>query len=157
MCNIANLFATNIIKFDDKKHPPPPLNAWTMWIIRKNYFLEEQNLWHTLCRTLAENQKHQISGSQNYWFLIKEVCNNFFDQWILFSNVGKAKKTLKTFCPPITKPFLKNLIPPLYEGRGGRGEGEGFGLWHSVLSLLESQWKLRQQRDQNFPMEGKPL
>ena len=26
---------------------------------------------------------------------------------------------------------------------------------HPVLSLLESQWKQRQQ--QNFPMEGKPL
>ena len=26
-----------------------------------------------------------------------------------------------------------------------------------VLSLLESQWKLRQQYDQNFPMGGKPL
>ena len=26
---------------------------------------------------------------------------------------------------------------------------------HPVLSLLESQWKLRQQHDQNFPMEGK--
>ena len=28
---------------------------------------------------------------------------------------------------------------------------------HPVLSLLESQRKLRQQHDQNFPMEGKPL
>ena len=28
---------------------------------------------------------------------------------------------------------------------------------YPVLSLLESQWKLRQQHDQNFPMEGKPL
>ena len=28
---------------------------------------------------------------------------------------------------------------------------------HPVLSLLESQWKLRLQHDQNFPMEGKPL
>ena len=27
---------------------------------------------------------------------------------------------------------------------------------HSVVSLTESQWKLR-QHDQNFPMEGKPL
>ena len=26
---------------------------------------------------------------------------------------------------------------------------------HTFLSLLESQWKLRQQYDQNFPMEGK--
>ena len=26
-----------------------------------------------------------------------------------------------------------------------------------VLSLLESQCKLRQQHDQNFPMEGKPM
>ena len=25
-----------------------------------------------------------------------------------------------------------------------------------VLSLIESQWKLRQQHDHNFPMEGKP-
>ena len=28
---------------------------------------------------------------------------------------------------------------------------------HSVLSLLESQWKLKQQHDQNLPMEGKSL
>ena len=28
---------------------------------------------------------------------------------------------------------------------------------YPVLSSLESQWKLRQQHDQNFPMEGKPL
>ena len=28
---------------------------------------------------------------------------------------------------------------------------------HPVLSLLKSQWKLRQQHDQNFPMETKPL
>ena len=28
---------------------------------------------------------------------------------------------------------------------------------HPVLSLMESQWKLRQQHDQNFPMKGKPL
>ena len=28
---------------------------------------------------------------------------------------------------------------------------------HPVLSLWESQWKLRQQHNQNFPMEGKEL
>ena len=28
---------------------------------------------------------------------------------------------------------------------------------HLILSLTENQWKLRQQRDQNFPMEGKAL
>ena len=28
---------------------------------------------------------------------------------------------------------------------------------YPVLSLLESQWKLRQQHGQNFPMEGRPL
>ena len=28
---------------------------------------------------------------------------------------------------------------------------------HPVMNLIESQWKLRQQHDQNFPMEGKPL
>ena len=26
-----------------------------------------------------------------------------------------------------------------------------------VLSLLKSQWKIRQQHDQNFPMEGNPV
>ena len=25
---------------------------------------------------------------------------------------------------------------------------------HPVVKLLETQWKLRQQRDHNFPMEG---
>ena len=28
---------------------------------------------------------------------------------------------------------------------------------HLVMNLKESQWKLRQQHDQNFPMEGKPF
>ena len=28
---------------------------------------------------------------------------------------------------------------------------------HPVVNMMESQWKLRQQYDQNFPMEGKPL
>ena len=28
---------------------------------------------------------------------------------------------------------------------------------HLVVNLMESQWKLRQQHDQNFPMEEKPL
>ena len=30
------------------------------------------------------------------------------------------------------------------------------GTGHRVLSLSESQWKLR-QHDKNFPIEGKPL
>ena len=25
---------------------------------------------------------------------------------------------------------------------------------HSVVNMIESQWKLRQQHDQNFPMKG---
>ena len=28
---------------------------------------------------------------------------------------------------------------------------------HTVVNMMESQWKLRQQHDQNLPMEGKPL
>ena len=28
---------------------------------------------------------------------------------------------------------------------------------HPVVNLMESQWKLRQQHDQNLQMEGKPL
>ena len=28
---------------------------------------------------------------------------------------------------------------------------------HPVKNLMESQWRLRQQHDQNFPKEGKPL
>ena len=28
---------------------------------------------------------------------------------------------------------------------------------HPVLNMMESLWKLRQQHDQNFPIEGKPL
>ena len=28
---------------------------------------------------------------------------------------------------------------------------------HPLANLMESQWKLRQQHDQNFQMEGKPL
>ena len=28
---------------------------------------------------------------------------------------------------------------------------------YPVMNLMESQWKLREKHDQNFPMEGKPL
>ena len=28
---------------------------------------------------------------------------------------------------------------------------------HLAVNLMGSQWKLRQEHDQNFPMEGKPL
>ena len=28
---------------------------------------------------------------------------------------------------------------------------------HPIVNLMESQLKLRQQHDQNFPIEGKPL
>ena len=28
---------------------------------------------------------------------------------------------------------------------------------HPVVNLMENQWKLGQQHDHNFPMEGKPL
>ena len=28
---------------------------------------------------------------------------------------------------------------------------------HPVLSLTESQWKMTEQHDRNFPTEGKPL
>ena len=28
---------------------------------------------------------------------------------------------------------------------------------HPVVNMMEGQWKLRQEHDQNFPMEGKPL
>ena len=28
---------------------------------------------------------------------------------------------------------------------------------HPVLSLVKNQWKLRQQHDQNFPIEGKAI
>ena len=28
---------------------------------------------------------------------------------------------------------------------------------HPVVNMMESQWKLRQEHDQNFLMEGKPL
>ena len=26
-----------------------------------------------------------------------------------------------------------------------------------VVNMMKSQWKMKQQHDQNFPMEGKPL
>ena len=28
---------------------------------------------------------------------------------------------------------------------------------HSIVNMMESQWKLRQQHDQNFPIEGKVM
>ena len=28
---------------------------------------------------------------------------------------------------------------------------------YPIVNLMESQWKLRQQHDQRFPMDGKPL
>ena len=33
----------------------------------------------------------------------------------------------------------------------------GSEMWHPIVNVMESQWKLRQQHNQNFPMEGKPF
>ena len=43
-------------------------------------------------------------------------------------------------------PNQHKIIQKLYDEMG-----------HPIMNLMESQWKLRQQHDQNFPMEGKPL
>ena len=61
MCSIANIFEINIRKFDVKKYSFFP----RMLRLCKSL--------GTLGWTLAENQKHQILGSQNYLILIKKV------------------------------------------------------------------------------------
>ena len=85
-------------------------------------------------------------------FLIKEVSNNFFNQWILFSYIATAKETLKIFhplphyktnppplpsFPPISSKnfpsphyshFWKISSPSLWRGRGVGG----VGLWNSI-------------------------
>ena len=60
---------------------------------------------------------------------------------------------LYRICPPME--YLSND----HEGCSNRNENSHkFGSKTGpVLSLTESQWKLRQQNDQNIPMEWKPL
>ena len=43
-------------------------------------------------------------------------------------------------------PNQHKIIQKLYDEMG-----------HPIMNLMESQWKLRQQHDQNFPNGGKPL
>ena len=65
MCSIANLFNTNIRKFDAKK---------------RNCFLADcksfGKIWCAWVWTLAENQKHRLLGNQNYVLSIK--CSSNF-------------------------------------------------------------------------------
>ena len=72
MCSIANLFSTNIRKFDAKKR-----NCFLAGCksFGKINFLSEQNLCAWVW-TLAENQKHRLLGSQNYVLPIK--CSSNF-------------------------------------------------------------------------------
>ena len=48
-------------------------------------------------------------------------------------------------------------LEPLYKLCYENGHKLFDEMGQPVVSLTKSQWKLRQQNDQNFPMEGKPL
>ena len=77
-------------------------------------------------------------------------------------NRGKRNKTLKEIKP--VKNISKNLqsfleISPVHQNCQNQKKNS-HNLFtetgYSIVSLMESQWKLR-QHDQNFPMEEKPL
>ena len=92
MCCIANLFDTNIRELDAKK------TYFLPWMLRQCQSLEKCNflfkkIWCAWGWTLAENQKHWISGSQNYLLLTRKVQQQFFNQWILLYSLGKAKES----------------------------------------------------------------
>ena len=97
--------------------------------------------------TLAENQKHQIPGSQINSLLWRKRSSNFSITECYFLNFEKLERLEKLPIPPLINPFpipgfplhflqkfpifplqsfLKNLISPLW--RGGGGGGGGFGL-----------------------------
>ena len=81
MCSIANLFSTNIRKFDAKKRNCFLADCKSFGKIN---FLSEQNLCAWVW-TLAENQKHRLLGSQNYVLPIK-CSSNFSISGLDFSS-----------------------------------------------------------------------
>ena len=76
----------------------------------------------------------------------------FFTMWVI-GNKHFFKVGLKDTLPWNISQLIMETIPNQQEKSHKLCNQTG----HPVFSLLESQWKLRQQHDQNFPTEGKPL
>ena len=125
MCCIANLFDTNIRELDAKK------TYFLPWMLRQCQSLEKCNflfkkIWCAWGWTLAENQKHWISGSQNYLLLTRKVQQQFFNQWILLYSLGKAKESSnlsQSWLPFHLEVSLTQAKRAKFSWAGGEGGG----------------------------------
>ena len=70
-----------------------------------------------------------------------------------FTNSSRSME-LKGVFPRASQIIMKNSGKHRNQHRNNHKLYNEMG--HPVLSLMENQWKLRQQHDQNFPIEGKP-
>ena len=129
---------------------PPPFTAWYKSITPPTFPIQPsfiitiqltQNSWYKW------DYLHQLFR----YFLTKFGC-----PFLGASHFG---------CPPI---FWKQFVldaalhgTSRHEWRLSQSEWEHYKLGnkmsHPIVNVMESQWKPRQQHDQNFTMEGKPL
>ena len=113
------------------------------WILRQCQSLEKSNflfkkIWCTCGWTLAENQNHWISGSQNYLVLTRKVQQQFFNQWMLLYSLGKAKESSNLFQSWL--PF--HLEVSLTRAKRAKfswvgGEGGAGGVWRQSSEVVE--------------------
>ena len=111
------------------------------WFKRKKWFL-----WNMAAAQAAEN--HGDEWSLTWYFL-----------WEIYTSISTWTHSQNS--PPAAEvPSLKKSNSNDHEDHPNQHENSHKLFDETgrlVVNLMESQWKLRQQHDQNFWMEGKPL
>ena len=117
----------------------------SFWYIWKKWFL-----WTMAATQVAES--HEDEWGFNWYFLWGIYTS--IQTWTHSQNSLAASEapSLKISSHRTSLKWSQNH-PNQYKNSHKLWDETG----HPIVNLMESQWKLRQQHDQNFPLEGKPL
>ena len=106
---------------------------------------------------MAAAQAAENHGDEYFYDLIFSMrdiyINSNLNTLIKFTSSSRSTKIKDILSWNISQMITKTTPSNQHENSHKLCDETG----HPIVNLMENQWKLRQQYDQNFSMEGKPL
>ena len=145
----------SIYKFGNFKNPFAMLTSLFELNFRFRRFIllvqtKKWSLWTTAAAQAAENHGDEWGLT---WYLWQAIYRAILT-WTHLQNSLAAAEALSLKISPV-KHFSSDHEDHPNQHKNNHKPCDEMG--HPIVNMMESQWKLRQQHDQNFPMEGKPL